>query len=169
MPRYQKTVSSLNDITSPEVFQPADPARTMPKWLVLAAIAAVVVIALLFTWFQNQSLSEPDEVPVAEAPATTTPVPAQPQQQPQPAANGPVVLTATAPSWIQVTDGGRTLFSGELAADQAYQVPIGDIETRTQLAFEALRAADPLADRQGAALEQTTGAVPLTALGAIIL
>ena len=29
--------------TTTEVFEPADPARTMPKWLVFGAIAAVVV------------------------------------------------------------------------------------------------------------------------------
>lgn len=48
-----------------------------------------------------------------------------PAQQPAaaPAPQGPVVLTATAPAWIQVTDGGRSLFSGELAAGQSYTVP----------------------------------------------
>jgi cytoskeleton protein RodZ len=34
-----------------------------------------------------------------------------------------VVLTATEPAWIQVTDQGRILFSGELAAGQSYTVP----------------------------------------------
>ncbi|MDQ3471921.1 MAG: helix-turn-helix domain-containing protein, partial [Pseudomonadota bacterium] len=110
------------DTRSPEVFQPADPARTMPKWLVFAAIAAVILIALLFSWFQDRSLTGPDDVPVAQAPPATAPSPA-PAQQPQAAANGPVVLTATESSWIQVSDGGRTLFQGELAPGQPYQVP----------------------------------------------
>jgi hypothetical protein len=34
-----------------------------------------------------------------------------------------VVLTATAPAWVQVTDQGRTLFQGEMAAGQSFQVP----------------------------------------------
>ena len=34
-----------------------------------------------------------------------------------------MVLTATEPAWIQVTDQGRTLFSGELAAGQTFAVP----------------------------------------------
>ena len=34
-----------------------------------------------------------------------------------------MVLTATEPAWIQVTDGERTLFSGELAAGQSFTVP----------------------------------------------
>ncbi|MBA2635272.1 MAG: helix-turn-helix domain-containing protein [Sphingomonas sp.] len=107
--------------TSPEVFEPVDPARTMPKWLVLAAIAAVIVIALAFSWFQNRSLTEPDEVAVAEAPAT--PVPGAAPAQQQPAASGPVVLTATEPSWIQVSDGGTSLFQGELSPALPFQVP----------------------------------------------
>jgi cytoskeleton protein RodZ len=111
------------DTSTPEVFQPADPARTMPKSLVLGAIGAVILIALLFSWFQNRSLSAPDDAPVAGAPATPAPSAAPAQQQPQAAANGPVVLTATEPSWIQVKDGGTTLFQGELTPAQPYQVP----------------------------------------------
>ena len=34
-----------------------------------------------------------------------------------------MVLTATEPAWIQITDGERTLFSGELAAGQSFTVP----------------------------------------------
>jgi cytoskeletal protein RodZ len=111
------------DTSTPEVFQPADPARTMPKWLVLGAIAAVIVIALAFSWFQNRSLNAPDDAPVAEAPATPAPRAAPAQQQAPQAANGPVVLTATEASWIQITDGGRTLFQGELTPAQPFQVP----------------------------------------------
>ena len=105
--------------TAPEVFEPADPARTMPKWLVLGAIGAIVLLVLAMTIMNRRSLDEPEaaaEQPVAAAP---TPAPA-----PQPAqATGPVVLTAVAPAWIQVTDQGKTLFSGELAPGQTYAVP----------------------------------------------
>ena len=38
--------------------------------------------------------------------------------------SGPVVITANEPAWIQVYErGGRTLFQGELAAGQSYEVP----------------------------------------------
>jgi hypothetical protein len=33
------------------------------------------------------------------------------------------VLTATGPAWVQVKDGGTTLFEGQLAPGQTYAVP----------------------------------------------
>ena len=113
---------------SPEVFEPADPARTMPKWLVLSAIGAIALLIIVMTWLNNRSLEpevveEPAEV-TATAPATQPASgPAQPASQPAGAPTGQVILTATEPAWIQVTDGGRTLFSGELAAGQSFTVP----------------------------------------------
>jgi len=105
-----------------ETFEPADPARTMPKWLVIGAIAAIIVAVILFTWLRERSLTEASEAerPVAEAPAQPPPA-AQPQQPA--AAQGPVALTATAPAWIQVKDQGQTLFEGMLNPGQTYQVP----------------------------------------------
>ena len=111
-----------------EVFEPADPARTMPRWLVLSAIGAIVLLVVVMTWLNNRSL-EPDQVEApspetaATAPAQSAPQAPQPAQQPGQPASGPVVLTATEPAWIQVTDGERTLFSGELAAGQSFTVP----------------------------------------------
>jgi cytoskeletal protein RodZ len=114
--------------TSPEVFEAADPARTMPKWLVIAAVVAVLVVVVGMTWFNNRSLEEPDQTSAtnqAEAPAAPSPVPTPGPQAPAPqaAAQGPVVLSASGPSWIQVTDQGKTLFSGELQAGQSFTVP----------------------------------------------
>jgi cytoskeleton protein RodZ len=107
-----------------EVFEAADPARTMPKWLVLAAILAVIVIVAGLTWYNKRSL-QPDEQQAAAAPAeqaaatnqaTTAAVPAP--------AQGPVAITANEPVWIQVYEkGGKTLFMGQLAAGQRYDVP----------------------------------------------
>ena len=115
---------------SAEVFEPADPARTMPRWLVLSAIGGIILMIALMTWLNNRSLEPDPESAIEQAAASADnagPAPGQaPAQQAQPAqvaASGAVVLTATEPAWIQVTDGGRTLFSGELAAGQTFAVP----------------------------------------------
>ena len=115
---------------STEVFEPVDPARTMPKWLVFSAIGGIILVVLVMTWLNNRSLDPGDAtspveatatVPTEENSAATTQV--QQQQPPSQPATGAVVLTATEPAWIQVTDQGRTLFSGELAAGQTFAVP----------------------------------------------
>jgi len=107
-----------------EVFEPADPARTMPKGLVIGAVAAVIILIILMSWLNSRALNSPEEnasspqaaaAPVAQAPRPATP--------PAAAAQGPVVLMASGPAWIQVTDQGKMLFSGELQAGQSYAVP----------------------------------------------
>ena len=55
------------DTSTIEHFEPADPARTMPKWLVISAIAAIIVVVLIFSWIRNRSLTEEAPAPaVAE-------------------------------------------------------------------------------------------------------
>ena len=116
------------DPASAEVFQPADPGRTMPKWLVFAAIGGIILVVLVLSWLNERSL-EGEPAPVSEVATTSpapqgSPAPSTPASQPRPAqANGPVRLTATEPAWIQVKDGGKTLFEGLLNTGQTYQVP----------------------------------------------
>ena len=112
---------------SADVFEPADPRRTMPKGLVIGAIAAVVLLVILMSWLNKRSLEQP-EPETNTAAATQAPPPAAPAAPAAPsapaAAQGPVVLTATAPVWLQVSDkGGAALFSGMLQPGQAYTVP----------------------------------------------
>jgi cytoskeletal protein RodZ len=138
--------------TTSEAFEAADPARTMPRWLVISAIAAIILVVILFTWLNSRSLEEPqagavealEETP-PQAPAASAPAPAAPVQ-------GPVVLTAVAPAWIQVTDQGNTLFQGELARGQSYELP----QTATQ---PRLRAGKP------EALRVTVGGAPAPPVG----
>jgi cytoskeletal protein RodZ len=112
-----------------QVFEAADPARTMPKSLVLAAIGAVIVLIAVMSWLNSRSLEQPDETnnaPAAQtAAAPTGPPAANPAPQPTPAsAQGPVVLTATDAVWMQVSQGdGATLFSGILQAGNTFAVP----------------------------------------------
>ena len=111
-----------------EVIEAADPARTMPKWLVFSAVVAVVLLIIVMTVLNRRSLQEePASNPVAATASTPTPSAPAPQQAQAatPAANaqGAVVLNAVEPAWIQVTDQGKTLFEGMLQPGQTYAVP----------------------------------------------
>lgn len=107
----------------PQVFEPADPARVMPKWLLIAALLGLVALVAAFLFLRDRELEAPDVVAPAEqsAPAPVAPVATAPATN----ATGPVVITATEPTWIQVNErpGGQRLFQGELAAGQSFTVP----------------------------------------------
>jgi cytoskeleton protein RodZ len=110
-----------------EVFEPVDPARTMPKGLVFGAIAAVILLVVVMTWLNERSLEQPDETAATNAPAAVATTPTQaptPTPAPPAPAQGPVVLNATEQVWLQVTErGGATLFSGVLEPGQTFAVP----------------------------------------------
>src|SRR3954471_17726252 len=42
-----------------ETFEPADPRRTMPKWLVIGTVVGVIVIIALMSWLNQRSLEQP--------------------------------------------------------------------------------------------------------------
>ena len=108
-----------------EVIEAADPARTMPKWLVISAVVAVILLIIIMSVLNRRALEQPaSNPPAASAPATPAAKPAQqPVAAPAASAQGPVVLTAVAPAWIQVTDQGKTLFEGMMNPGQAFTVP----------------------------------------------
>src|SRR3954452_24563491 len=41
-----------------EVFEPADPARTMPKALVIGAVAGVILLIVIMSWLNRRSLDQ---------------------------------------------------------------------------------------------------------------
>lgn len=111
-----------------QVFEPADPARVMPRWLVIAALLALVVVAAAFLYLRDRNLQGGEEVTAAEPAATPQPAAQQPAAAPaQKSAatpTGPVVITANEPVWIQVRErDGKTLYQAELASGQSYEVP----------------------------------------------
>ena len=112
-----------------EVLEAADPARTMPKWLVISAVIAVILLVVIMSVLNRRSLEPSGEASSnAQAAAATAPTATPAQQRPAApapaaAAQGPVVLTAVAPAWIRVTDQGKTLYEGVLQPGQTYQVP----------------------------------------------
>jgi cytoskeleton protein RodZ len=109
-----------------EIFEPADPARTMPKWLVFGTIAGVIVLIVLMSWLSRRSLDQTDDAAATNSPAAVANTPARTPAPPPAAApaQGPVVLAATAPVWLQVSQrGGAIIFSGMLQPGQTYAVP----------------------------------------------
>lgn len=129
--------------TTPEVFEPADPARAMPKWLIAGTIGALLLFALLFNWLSNRSLEAPDDEAAANvaAPAALPPAAAVAQGQ------GPVVITASDTAWIDVRDGAAILMQAELASGQSFQVPTNAVApTLTTAKPEALRISVGTAD-----------------------
>jgi len=105
-----------------EVFEPADPARVMPKWLVLLAVVGVIAVIAALLFFRNREINGPDEGSPQAVAAPQDPAAGAPAGAATPA--GPVVITANEPAWLQVYEkGGRTLFQGQLGAGQSYEVP----------------------------------------------
>ena len=126
-----------------EVYETADPARTMPKGLVFGALGLVLVAVLLFTWLGNRGMESGSATPAFdnEIAATDNFVVAAPTT------TGTVVLTANEAVWIEVTDGAAILKQGELAAGQSYEVPASAVAPRlTTGKPEALRIAIGTAD-----------------------
>ncbi len=105
-----------------EVYETVDPARTMPKGLVIGAILGLLVAIALVTWLSGKSTT-PDaaveNVVATPDPGLTVPAPAAAA-----AAQGAVVLTANAPVWLEIKDGALTLKQGEMAVGDRYEVPV---------------------------------------------
>ena len=147
--------------THMEVYETADPARTMPKGLVFGALALVLVAVLVFTWLSNRSMDSDPAAPAIEN--ELSPID---NLVTAPAAAGTVVLTANEAVWIEVRDGSAILRQGELAAGQSYEVPTTAVAPQlTTGKPEALRIAIGTADAPavGPAGERVTGVSLLAA------
>lgn len=103
----------------PEVFEAADPARTMPKGLVIGALLLLALVVAGLMWARGRSL-EADPVETANV---SEPVANAIAPPPAPVTAGPVVITATDRVWVDIRDGQAILKQGELAAGERYEVP----------------------------------------------
>jgi cytoskeletal protein RodZ len=123
--------------TPADVFEPADPARAMPKWLIAGAIAAILLAVLVINWLNNRQLEGPDDNAALNEAAA---VPQPQAQPPAPQGQGPVVIAATDRAWVEIKDGTVILKQGEMAANETYAVPTNAVApTLTTAKAEALR------------------------------
>ncbi|WP_118857767.1 helix-turn-helix domain-containing protein [Sphingomonas mesophila] len=130
-----------------ELYEPADPARSFPKWLLLAAAIAVIAVVLGARWWQSREYSEDAQVFADNAPPEAAAANAAVPAAPAPAATGPVVLTANEEVWLQVKDGATTLKEGVLQSGQSFEVPASAVKpVLTTGKPEALRIAVGTAD-----------------------
>ena len=105
-------------------FEPVDGNRSMPKGIVVGALVALVLIALLLTWYSNRELSGgPASEPASDSVAAAPSSPSAATPAAAPAVQGPVVITANEAAWIDVRDGATLLKQGELAPGQSFEVP----------------------------------------------
>ena len=107
----------------PEVYETADPARTMPKGLVFGALALLAVVVLALTWLSNRSIQGDEAAPAVENAVVPEANAVAPAPAPVAATAGPVVLTATDAVWVSIKDGSAILKQGELAAGETYEIP----------------------------------------------
>ena len=103
-----------------EQFEPMDPARAMPRWLIFAVIAAIIAVVAAASWLNSRSQSAPDNV-VAEQSSMLDP--SSPAGPPAAQAAQPVVITANQQAWIQVKDGATLLTEGVLETGKSFEVP----------------------------------------------
>lgn len=107
----------------PEIYETVDPARTMPKGLVIGALGLLVVVVLALSWLSNRSMQA--DQPVAEASEAAPPAANIAAAAPAPALlpTAAVVITATEPVWVHIEDGGNVLKEGQLSAGERFEVP----------------------------------------------
>lgn len=122
---------------TPEYLEEADPARVPPRWFVLGALVAAVIVGLAYWLIRAQTLPGDEEITriaagtdavVAEA-GVASATPAALPAKPAVATSGPVVLTAVDTVWLRVYErSGERLFERELAKGESWQLPTSAVD-----------------------------------------
>lgn len=136
-----------------QAYEPADPSRVPPRILAWATAAIALLLAIGYVVWRDRALDGNIATPAPAVVAQPSPAAAPPSAAPVLPTTGQVVLTASAPTWIRITDTrGARLLERELAAGERYEVP-GD-------------ALDPqLQTGRPEALSVTVAGRPVAALG----
>jgi transcriptional regulator with XRE-family HTH domain len=138
---FRQEVSQVEQVRYvPEPFQPADPARMPSRLLAFVALGVAILLAVGYMLFRGSSTPD-DRASLAAGTSieATAPVPpkasGQPAQAPpaqpmaMPPASAVVAITARQPVWVKIYDkGGPTLFQGEMAAGQRFEVPSNAVD-----------------------------------------
>jgi len=141
---FRSEVSQVEQIRHvPEPFRPADPARMPSRVLAFVALGVAVLLAIGYALWrgggsnadERASLAAGTSVPAAGAPAPA-PAPvvaARPLARTQPMAVPPaaatVAIVASQPVWVKIYEkDGPTLFQGEMAAGQRFDVPSNAVD-----------------------------------------
>ncbi|MEO8617726.1 MAG: RodZ domain-containing protein [Sphingomicrobium sp.] len=133
-----------------DVYEPADPSRAMPKWVIFAALAALLIAVAAFSWLKSRELDAPDDA-VASEPAAAQSTSTEAGMVP--AVGQPVAITASDNVWVQVNEkSGAILFQGEMVRGQRFEVPVTAV-------------APVLTTGRPEALAITVGTTPVAAVG----
>ena len=98
--------------TSADVFEPADPRRTMPKGVVIGAVVAVIALIVLFSWLNNRSLQQSGPETNTQSATATAPNPSTPPPSPRPAPTGGA---SAVPTEMRIDCGRPVLSTGAVA------------------------------------------------------
>lgn len=97
-------------------YQPVDPARVPPRLLAWTAAALAAVFAIGWLVWRSMLFSDTPPQPPARRATATIAVPK--------AAAGRVVVTATSPVWVQITDAtGERFVQHEMKQGETFAVP----------------------------------------------
>jgi cytoskeletal protein RodZ len=115
-----------------QVYEPVDTARLPSKLLAWTALALAILVIGGYILWRNQRLGgdEPLPTPVETTATPTANTPATTAPAPNP--SGTVVLTATAPVWVKISDGTNNLVMRELAVNERFEVPATAVDPRIQ-------------------------------------
>lgn len=137
---FRTEVGQVEQVShSPAPFEPADPARMPSRLLAFVALGIAVALAIAYMVWRGGSLTDDERaslaagtVTEAQAPAVAAPKPIAPVPPAvPPAPSGGVALTAIQPVWLKVYEkDGPTLFIGEMAAGQHFELPATAIDPR---------------------------------------